>query len=369
MPPRALKHDRWELAQAKAFVSEPPLNTHTAATNTWPILQGSKEQILRQHPDPLRALHEGDVAAVVLRSRLAPTDAAALVRVLRKSIKSPDLSPLPPSRGGRKGNTIPQSRWKARGTSLHTLGADLHYSLKHQANFPTAAEHAAYAQGYTQLVESLGLGAAVRALHGGLRDISAGRRVGTAVDPRTNTSYSHGVFRMHHPGNTFPLHVDSLWAAGWNARTCGTGGLYQRNATRRILARATEGNRIADLAADPLRFRYQFSALLLLQPPRPTTTSAGPAPDVTLFDPHIEDIVKDCELSGLSHSVGVHVKGFDKSRRFNTARMHNLSLEAGDLYVFNSNRLHAVPPVLGQRDRIALGTFLGYSSKELLVWA
>ena len=157
MPPRALKHDRWELAQAKAFVSEPPLNTHTAATNTWPILQGSKEQILRQHPDPLRALHEGDVAAVVLRSRLAPTDAAALVRILRKSIKSPDLSPLPPSRGGRKGNTIPQSRWKARGTSLHTLGADLHYSLNHLANFPTAAEHAAYAQGYTQLVESAAL--------------------------------------------------------------------------------------------------------------------------------------------------------------------------------------------------------------------
>ena len=49
--------------------------------------------------------------------------------------------------------------------------------------------------------------------------------------------------------------------------------------------------------------------------------------------------------------------------------MRNLSLEGGDLYVFNSNRLHAVPPVHGMRDRIAVGTFLGYSSKELLVWA
>ena len=82
-----------------------------------------------------------------------------------------------------------------------------------------------------------------------------------------------------------------------------------------------------------------------------------------------QDIVEDCELSGLSHSVGVHVHGFERSRRFSRARALNLSLEAGDLYIFNSNRLHAVPPVLGASDRVALGTFLGYSARELLVWA
>ena len=83
----------------------------------------------------------------------------------------------------------------------------------------------------------------------------------------------------------------------------------------------------------------------------------------------VQEIIHDCELSGLSPSVGVHVKGFERSRRFATARWHNLTIDAGDLYVFNSNRLHAVPPVLGGRDRVALGTFLGYSAKELLVWA
>ena len=51
-----------------------------------------------------------------------------------------------------------------------------------------------------------------------------------------------------------------------------------------------------------------------------------------------------------------------------TARALNLSLDAGDLYIFNSNRLHEVPPVLGSRDRVALGSFLGYSANELLVW-
>ena len=56
-------------------------------------------------------------------------------------------------------------------------------------------------------------------------------------------------------------------------------------------------------------------------------------------------VLQDCELSGLSHSVGVHVHGFGRSQRRRQARAFNLSLNAGDLYVFNSNRLHEVPPV------------------------
>ena len=111
-----------------------------------------------------------------------------------------------------------------------------------------------------------------------------------------------------------------------------------------------------------MRFRYQFSALLMLQP-------AAIGTDVALFDPHIEELIEDCDVSGLSHSVGVHVKGFERSERFKRSRHLNLTLRAGDLYVFNSNRLHVVPPVAGTRDRVAFGAFLGYSKDELLVWA
>jgi hypothetical protein len=82
-----------------------------------------------------------------------------------------------------------------------------------------------------------------------------------------------------------PRPCDALTAgsAGWNARACGTGGYYTRNASRAALSRATDVTRIAQLAADPLRFRFQFSALLLLQRPAPRD-----APDVTLFHPHME---------------------------------------------------------------------------------
>ena len=90
---------------------------------------------------------------------------------------------------------------------------------------------------------------------------------------------------------------------------------------------------------------------------------------MTAYDAHWEDLLDDCDLAGLSHSVGVHVHGFDESRRGQSARALNLSLQPGDMYVINANRLHAVPTVIGPRDRITLQSFLGYSASELLIWA
>ena len=40
---------------------------------------------------------------------------------------------------------------------------------------------------------------AVLALYRGLRSLSAGRKVGVAVDPRTNATFAPGVFRIHKP--------------------------------------------------------------------------------------------------------------------------------------------------------------------------
>ena len=281
-------NERWSAARERAWRDEPPISARAPTSPAyWPVLEGRRaSELFAQDSDPLKALHEGRVGAVVLRRWLPPNDAAQLVGALRASLRKPELRPLSP-RAAKQQVLQPgqpgSARWKARGQTLHTLGADMHFSLKHPDSFTSATAHARYAQSYAAIAQQLGLTSAVQALHGGLRELSAGRRVATAVDPSTNTSYSHGVFRMHHPGNTFPVHVDSLWAAGWNARACGTGGRYARNATGRQLHMATHGNRVATLAADALRFRYQFSALLLLQ--RPTVEAA---PDVTLYDPHIE---------------------------------------------------------------------------------
>ena len=318
---RTPKKSEWQLRHEYAWLREPGLADEELPTPAWhrPLEGRSANDILYQHADPLRALHEGRVPAVVLRSHMDPSDAAGLVRQLQSDFARQKRQ-APPTMG--KGDAT--DRWKKRGDTLHMLGADMHYSLKRPLKFPTATKHAEYAQHYRKIGEDLGVMAAVRALHGGLRSIAAGRRVATAVDPKSNLTFSHGVFRMHHPGNVFPIHIDSLWSGFWNQRSCGTGGWNSRNETRRKLAAATDGNRIAAFAADAMRFRYQFSALLLLQ-----RSTLKPATDVTLFDPHVEELVSDCEISGVSHTVGVHVHGFEKSRRKRQSRAYNLTLNAG----------------------------------------
>ena len=70
--------------------------------------------------------------------------------------------------------------------------------------------------------------------------------------------------------------------------------------------------------------------------------------------------------------VGVHVHGYHSGRGGADGgaadRAHNISsLGAGDVYVFNSNLLHEVGTVHGHR--ATFGTFVGYSPRELLVWA
>lgn len=203
------KLSAWERQHAAAWLREPGLAEEYLPSPAWtaPLEGRSAADVLTQHADPLRALHEGRVPAVVLRSHMDPADAAGIVRQLQR-----DLSLQKKKVGGNlnSGNGDATDRWKRRGETLHMLGADLHYSLKREKKFPTGAHHARYAQHYAAIVEELGVMAAVRALHGGLRSIAAGRRVATAVDPSTNLTFSQGLFRMHHPGNVFPIHIDSL---------------------------------------------------------------------------------------------------------------------------------------------------------------
>jgi hypothetical protein len=351
----------WESYQRRTWAMEPTLVASDMPGSWDAVLEGRQaNEIFALNADPLRALHEGHVPAVVLRQHLAPDEAARLAALVKRSLTSSQAKRSSRRRGGSGPNL---DGWKKRGGTLHTLGADLHYSLKRRAHFSSLMSYLSYAKHYAGLVDDFGLAPAVQALHTGLHSLSAGRRVGVMTDPVTNLSYSPGVFKVHSPGNTFPLHFDSLWSLMWNRRACGTGGWRRRNATHRALSAGTNALRLASFTADALRFRYQFSALLMLQQPE------GGGPDVTLFDSHWEDLIGDCELSGLSHTVGVHVQGYDTSQRRRHARTYNLSLQPGDLYIFNSNRLHVVPPVGAGRERIVLGSFLGYSATELRSFA
>ena len=44
------------------------------------------------------------------------------------------------------------------------------------------------------------------------------------------------------------------------------------------------------------------------------------------------------------------------------------SLAAGDVYMFNANNAHLVHPVTTEHARITVGSFMGYSADELVMF-
>ncbi len=49
-------------------------------------------------------------------------------------------------------------------------------------------------------------------------------------------------------------------------------------------------------------------------------------------------------------------------------RRANVTLDAGDFYLFHSNRVHQVQPVEGTAPRVTYSAFLGVDEKEVRVW-
>ena len=106
-----------------------------------------------------------------------------------------------------------------------------------------------------------------------------------------------------------------------------------------------------------------FSAVLAL--------AATPGVDAVVFDDHWEKLAKECSdderLRGNALSwVNVRFPwGFGEAAGHRRA---NVTLDAGDFYLFHSNRVHQVQPVEGTAPRVTYSAFLGVDEKEVRVW-
>ena len=200
-------------------------------------------------------------------------------------------------------------------------------------------------------------------LHAALREMGAGRAVQVGRDVRgSNLSFSPGIYRKHFNGGAFPLHIDSLRSHTFARRpSCAAarGGVGER-------VRLVGRSRSAAAYADLYRFESQFSALLLLQ------RSERPAPELSSFDVHKDELARDCSLKlrPSTHNVALVTPPTEPwlARKLAARRSCDLDIEEGDLYVFNSNRLHVVHPIGGRTPRVTLGTFVGVSAEELRIW-
>ena len=237
---------------------------------------------------------------------------------------------------------------------------------------------------YRRLYEQHGLMGPVALLRSAIEALATGRRVGLGADAHTNASLSvGGAYRLHFNNGTFPVHFDSLHAKSLAQSSCAG----QRDNIHWVSSfRGKEAERFTDL----VRFKHQLAALICLQ----RSDRAGA--EVTVFKVHMDAVLKSCDLplSLTQHNVNfeaidaeymhntLHHRPDQKSYAFNAMLMRRLRkevgldgrsmplvLQPGDLYLFSANHVHMVHPTIGDRKRLSIGAFIGYSDDELRIWS
>lgn len=213
---------------------------------------------------------------------------------------------------------------------------------------------------------------AVEALHGAIRTLAGKRRVAAGE------GYGEpGSFSVFAPGNQYSAHIDTLHPSSWydycarNASWSDSrlGGGTSDDAARSERKQAWLARRNAPKTRaypDALRFDAHYSAILVLHP--------TPGVDVTAWAAHWDVLRRDC-TAGAPRGDGTNpvnvrfgTEGWARSAAAARAPAANLSLRAGDAYIFSSHNVHSVWPVAGPRPRVTYSTFMGADKDEVRLW-
>lgn len=321
-----------------------------------PLIGRSTADIFEQHSDPLAALQRADIPAIVVRNLIDEAEAQELsARLMRTNfhVENPTYSTMGPDL--HKFLQV-ATRWTP-GRFTQRIADALTSDYLHQS-----ASHA-------RKLEIDGLSRPVEKLHRTLAQLHAREPDGAVVERRVNGSMlSPGIFRRQLKGNHFTPHADTLHSAKWKG-TC-------RN------AKSSPSDRLYGHMFTPMsKFEQQFSAVFVLQPSIANSTQGhvharrqGSSSSLHLFDADWRELMKDCDRhpAAISYDVGVRFLEWERHRPQlqQAVRSYNLSAGAGDFYIFNSNRVHEVMPILEDGlPRVTFGTFVGYSATELAVWS
>ena len=87
-------------------------------------------------------------------------------------------------------------------------------------------------------------------------------------------------------------------------------------------------------------------------------------PELSIFKTNMDDIASNCTLSTYPTHHNCHVGGLDTAQLVKSQPV----IEAGDLYIFNSQHVHVVEPMDSTLRRITLGSFVSFSDREMVVW-
>jgi hypothetical protein len=301
----------------------------------WRLAEPDLETIFASYSQPLEALAQGEVPALVIRNAYPAERCQGLVsRLVAEELLYDPRQPIPekfldaaiPEGYYREGRSQQdQFAWQEKtasgkrridiGTSLGYRGSDPEDFFSHSRQ-----THELFAKLFPPEDDP------VRLMYDSLERLSRDKQVVTAHEP-DGRQYGPAIIRAHYGGYTYAPHFDSV--------------------------RLREKRE--DYAVH--QFDHQFAGVLVLQNTNLGDETAQCILHRCLWEPEVDPHLR----AGTFHEY---------------AKQHDVEnvqvvLEPGDLYFFNTRGIHEVPGIAGDLPRIVLATFIGYSSdrNEIFVWS
>jgi hypothetical protein len=281
----------------------------STAAESWTPAGPDLASVRSAYPDPLAALAEAQMPAILLRRAYDPDHCAGLIHGFIDRGLMPD-----PAEHARTAD--PRTRVDI-GSSLNNIGSDKEAFLRHAA-------------GTHELYRTLfdGFDDPVKTIYDALSQLAPGKAVRTAREPNGRL-YGPAIFRIHYGGHTYKPHIDH------------------------VTLREQRFNYAVS------RFPHQFAGVLCFQ-------------NATHED-HRRSTQAILHRCLWTPEVQPHIEAgtFPDYAAEHRIESCCVDLEPGDLYFFNTRCIHEVPAVQGADPRIVLATFIGYSPEEenVEVWS
>lgn len=274
---------------------------------SWKPAESTVQNVLQQYLDPLRALAQAAVPALILRQAFAPTSCQALIdRFISRKLMPDPLD---------TGNPVQARTRLDIGTSLGHRGDDQEAFFRH-------------ASATFELFSSVfdGMQDPVQVIYQSLRGLAPGKTVLVAHEP-DGRRYGPAIFRIHYDDHAYAPHFDSV-----------------RLREKRLNYAVS-------------RFEHQFAGVLCLQNDTTDGSSTQSILHRCLWSPEVQPAIGQ----GSFHAYAAQ-------RDIGCCRVE---LNPGDLYFFNTRCIHEVPALQGKSPRIVLAVFIGYSPEdgEIFVWS
>ncbi len=284
------------------------MSTEPSISRPWAPVEPDIPAALARFADPIHALAEAQMPAIVLRGALDPAQCQGLIRrfVERKLMRDP-ADPGAAQADARTRTDI--------GSSLNNLGNNKEHFLRHAQE--THALFSTLFDGFDNPVD---------AIYRALAALAPGKRVMVAQEP-DGRRYGPAIVRCHFGGHAYPPHIDH------------------------VVLREKRFNYAVS------RFTHQFAGVMCLQNDAPGANSTQAILHNCLWTPKVQPYLENWMFP--EYAAKHHIES------------QRVTLQQGDLYFFNTQLIHEVPALSGPEPRIVLATFIGYSpdDPDIYVWA